>query len=443
MKILVNKSFVSLSLLSFVLVGILLLSLSDKYYRWGFINSDIIPFVLSVTVAVGLIILSYVIYCSILNPLSAFSFFIIGYGYSFVKFQYFTYELSLISNVVLISSILSFILGVFISVIIKNTMCPIKLSTKHRKMILLGTIGIGLGTFILEIYKIGYIPIMKIMTEDVYGKANEQLIPILHYFVMLFAIIPAWNYIYYKKGIINKIFLHGIFICATFIMLNFMSRQIILMFLLTFFLTYLHYNKVSRKKMILFVALPLIMFLGIGSLRLLHTEVDALEYLRGYTGVFYETSLVETYMSLYSTRNFYTFDLFVRNMEVCDYSSYGAYTFSPLLTITLMNRILGIEINPMFDSNKALGTYAIEPYMDFGFTGVFLINIGYGLICGIIYKGYLAKKVDSIIPWATLLFCILMMVFTNYFNMFYIWMVIALNKIIVKHDSETNICKVK
>ena len=435
-KVLVNKWFFLLGFFLILLALIFLKSVLTKYLSWGFSVSEILPFIFVTIFTLVIVMLSFLLYKKIINPISAFCVFILGYGFSFIKFQNIPYNISLLSNVILIVSIFSFLGGVFLSFYVRLNTPVLSFSFDFRKSFLYTIYLIGIFTFALEVIRWGYIPITQILVRDVYNETNNQLIPILHYFVMLFAIIPSWLYIYYRNRMISRKIFVLLALLAFFVLCNFFSRQLLLTFLITGLFTYIRYNKVSLKMKLLFTLLPVVMFIGIGALRLTTLDIDPLAFLRYFGEIPYETSTIETYMSIYSTRNFYTFESFVQNLQNLDYSSYGMYTFSPILTITLFNRLFGLEIDPVFDSNKGLATYAIEPYMDFGFCGVFIINILYGFVCGIIFKEYQQKKTDALVAWSILLFCILMTVFTNYFNMLYIWMVLFLNKFVISNKFE-------
>ena len=91
----------------------------------------------------------------------------------------------------------------------------------------------------------------------------------------------------------------------------------------------------------------------------------------------------------------------------------------------------GISINPNLNSFASLGTYAIDPYLDFGIIGIIVMNLFYGVITSLSYRKYLQRNERWILPYCLLFFCTIMAAFTNYFNTFFIWFVIIINFLLV------------
>ena len=53
-------------------------------------------------------------------------------------------------------------------------------------------------------------------------------------------------------------------------------------------------------------------------------------------------------------------------------------------------------------------------------------------LCSIIIQlGYKQNYLNAIVPWGMIVFCIAMLSFTNYFNMFFTWLVIILNLFLI------------
>lgn len=82
-------------------------------------------------------------------------------------------------------------------------------------------------------------------------------------------------------------------------------------------LCYMYYNLVSKRKLLIFMAIGILLFLAIGAVRLVTVTNNRsnTEYLPAYADTQYETNLLETYIALYSTNNFTTFKRFVRESD--------------------------------------------------------------------------------------------------------------------------------
>lgn len=194
------------------------------------------------------------------------------------------------------------------------------------------------------------------------------------------------------------------------------------------------YYVLSKKKFLIVLFLTLILFLGIGAIRLLTITYDDrsnVEYLKDYSDIDYDANLVEVYLGLYSTNNFTTLKRFVKTADDANYLGLGVYTFKPVFTLLGLSKFDSFDINKDLDSFSALGTYAIEPYLDFGLIGVIFINLFYGIFVSYTYKRYREGKERWIVPWGVMAFCLVMAAFTNFFNTFFVWFVLTLNFLIL------------
>jgi hypothetical protein len=274
---------------------------------------------------------------------------------------------------------------------------------------------------------------------DVYADTNDKLIPFVHYFVMLAALFPSWSFIYFKKGLIKKSsFIFYAFV-SIFVVLNYLSRQFILIFLISSGITYLFYNKVNFKKIaILFIVVGVVFFV-IGNIRINQLSVvketknyTVDEYMRNYSQAIVKTSLMESYFITYSSVRFNMLNNYISKQSEINYHSYGKYTLKPLISLLLLDRLGILEYNKEYTIEKDIPTYAIDPFLDFGFLGVIIINLIYGSISITCFLGFERKDILYIIPWVMIMFCIIMMPFMNYFNTFFVWFAVFINRIITK-----------
>lgn len=414
--------------------------LSNRYTGWAEVEQNhVFAFILLFFIAVTVVYWSYIKEKYVINPYSCYSIFIFFWGFSFLQINSKQVSLDYYSIYLLVLSILFFFIGVFLVDRIQAINFTLRVSKTNRKRIFFFAFFLSVITFLLEVISFGYVPLFRMFVVDIYNETNTKLFPLLHYFVMMSAIFPTWAFLLKKQQMITNKQYNIILLISMFILFNFLSRQLLLMFFFCFLFAYLYYNAISLLKMSLILLLPLIMFLSLGYIRLLtgigdHTS--QLDYLQDYAGTRHEANLLETYGALYASNNFTTFKEFVDKSSEEVYNGYGVYTFRPLITLSLVDKFGFAKINESYNSAKALATYAIEPYLDFSLFGVVICNIFYGFLSGYYYRLYKRKKQTAIVPWSILVFCIIMTPFTNYFNMFFVWLILFLNIAIIPNYNE-------
>lgn len=429
----IRRSGKLILIILFTFLMFLLFFVSRRYLQWGIDVSSILKFEIVSCLSIGVMLLSF---CKSnpITPYFLYSFFILLLGYSFIPLNQYNEILSSYDFILFVLTVLFFLSGIYCGEKLHLNIIPVPISIRNRLMMFWGLNVLAVIVFLLECLKLGFIPLTKIFSTNVYHAMNENAIPVLHYFVQAANIIPIWAYLLYKEDFISKKKRNVVVTISLFIIINSLSRQMWLMSMICFGLCYMYYYIVSKYKLLSFMAIGVLMFLVIGSIRLLTTINDDrsnTEYLQAYAGTQYETNLFETYLALYSTNNFTTFKRFVKESDEQYYRGYGVYTLRPIYTITFLNRIKGFDINPEFDSFSALGTYAIEPYLDFGICGVIVLNFLYGFVFAFAYKKYERKNYRWIVPWAIFAFCVLMAAFTNFFNTFFVWFILIFNFLIL------------
>ena len=421
-------------------LGLLLILqyLGERYSIWGIDYKSVFSFL-----SIAFISMSKILYDlfskegTILTPITLYCIFILLFGFSFLKINESNISLSTISILVLIISIVFFLSGICLGVYSK-TKYRILCNISGGVYVLKCLVWVSLIVFLLECLLLGYIPILNFFSTNVYGESNENAIPILHYFVQLANVIPIWLYVLYKESIISKRVLIKYSAITIFIAINSLSRQGWLLSMLCFCIAYNYYNTISRKSIVIAVFSFLFLFGIIGTIRamtIITSDISELEYMQGYAGTKYDTNLVETYLGIYSTNNFTTFDSFINNAKEENYLAFGAYMFRPIYSLLFLNKLDFFAINEKYDSLLSLGTYAIEPYLDFGIVGVIVLNLIYGFVAGRSYKMYKLKKCKYIIPWGIMAYCIIMSSFTNYYNTLFVWLIFFFNYLIMSSKS--------
>lgn len=432
MMIIIKRSREFYFLVSFAFLIICIFFIGQKYLQWGIDATSVFRFEIISCFAIGVMLFSFR-KSNPITPYFLYSFFILLLGYSFIPINQFNEILGIYDLVLLMLTVFFFLSGIYCGEKLHLNIVPILMPIYYRLVIFWGIFVLSILIFLLECAKLGFIPLTRFFSENVYREMNDNTIPILHYFVQVANITPIWAYLLWKKEFLSKKKRNIVIVISLFIIFNSLSRQMWLLTMVCLVLCYMYYNLVSKRKLLIFMAVGILLFLAIGAVRLVTVTDNRsnTEYLQAYAGTQYETNLLETYIALYSTNNFTTFKRFVRESDEQNYRGYGVYTLRPIYTITLLNRIAGFDINPQYDSFSDLGTYAIEPYLDFGIYGVAVLNFLYGLFLAFAYKKYEKKNYRWIVPWGALAFCVLMSAFTNFFNTFFIWFILMLNFLIL------------
>lgn len=329
----------------------------------------------------------------------------------------------------------------FVSTFLVGCMIPFRLRTSrivdspaYRLRLCDLLLVAALVVLVAEAILFGGFPLLLLTIQEVDSYAEMRLIPVAHYFVMLSAFLPSLYYYSYKEGVISR---RRLILCAllvVFILLNTLSRQIMIFGVVAFYLTYSRLNNVNESRLFaIIVGLAIVLFLGMGELRIgaINSSISPLEYLKIYSDV-PDTLPVNTFevtFNLYTSLNFNTFNNIVREL---DSFYFGAYTFRPILDITKINSIFGTGIPESRDTVKMLATIIADPYLDLGLPGVFIFALGYGIFGSYSYSAYKRRaNAAYTLLWATFAFVMVMAVFTNFFNLFFIWLCIGICLIIL------------
>lgn len=379
--------------------------------------------------AVGLLFYSNLCFRDPINPITAYSVYIFLFGYSIIPMSSMQKEYSFTTYAIIILSIISFLLPIFLNVKILNIKVPV-LGLKTRVKLLHFLLIASCLVFVLECVNFGFVPILEVASRNVYSETNKKLLPFLHYFIVLNSYIPCWAYIFYKKRVFTKKHFCVVLLISLFILMNYLSRQVYLLFGISFFIAYCYYNKVKFSSILKICLLVISLFLSIGFLKFHSPVTDSFsEYMRLIADIDNdEINLLESTFVEYSSKRYVALDLIVEAKDNLEYYGLGIYTFRPLLSLFLLEKFGLVNRIPELDSESLVTTYAADPYLDFGYLGVIVLNFFYGALALGCYQNFKGRKSVAIVSWSIILFCCFMGMFVNYYNTMLIWLGLSFNQ---------------
>jgi len=399
---------------------------------------EILPFTGFLLLAETITVFSIIRFNQIINPFTLYSLFIYIAGFSFliISDRQIDYDYHYILIIVL--SIAFFIAGGLVAMKtytfnLKSYIPP--LSQRLSLAFLLLVFIAGIGVFILEVGQLGYLPVFNLANAEVYQELNENEVTPLHNFIIVNSVLPAMFYILFKRKTIRFWqFLLLTAVCG-FIILNFFSRQIIVLFFFSMLIAYSYYKTIPLLKFFSIGVVCTVIFIVLGQLRGGSSEesnsMSVNDFLRDYGDITKPTNIIETYLSLYGAVNLTSGNGIVSDALRDDYVSYGLYTARPVLTIMPVDK--NAIYPPLYSSYTKLGTYLVDPFLDFRWIGVIGLNFLYGLFAMNSFKNYLAKNGEYyIVEWSLFIFCIFMCAFTNFFHMFFVAFFFIINRIAIK-----------
>lgn len=409
-----------------------------RYLSWGCTIGELIPFSAFLLVAESITVFSIIRFNQIINPFTLYSLFIYIAGFSFlmVSDRQIDYDYHYILIIVL--SIAFFIAGGLIAMktytfSFKSYIPP--LSQRLSLVFLLLVFVAGIGVFILEVGQLGYLPVFNLANAEVYQEINENEVTPLHNFIIVNSVLPAMFYILFKRKTIRFWQFLLLSAVSSFIILNFFSRQIIVIFFFSMLIAYSYYKTIPFLRFLSIGVVCTIIFIVLGQLRGGSSEesnsMSVNDFLRDYGDITKPTNIIETYLSLYGAVNFTTGNSIVSDALRDDYVANGLYTARPVITLLPMDK--NAIYPPLYSSYTKIGTYLVDPFLDFRWIGVIGLNFLYGLFAMNSFKNYIAKKGEHyIVEWTLFIFCIFMCAFTNFFHMFFVVFFFIINRLAIK-----------
>lgn len=420
-----------------VLIGIDVM-LCLRYAAWGANLSELVPFLLFIIAAEALIVYSLNEFGQLINPFSLYAIFVYITGFSFIMMSDRQQPYSLLFIRIITVSMTAFVVGGLVAH--KTTKLTFRnlipaLSPKVSFGFLLLLLVMGLAVFVMEIRQLGYLPVLNLGNAAVYDDLNENAVTPLHNFIVLNSVLPAMFYISYKRGLIPLWVFLACSLVSSFVILNFFSRQIIVLFFFSMLIAVSYYKKIPVLKLLSIGAVCIVLFIILGQLRG-GGDDDANassinDFLKQYAGINKPANIFETYLSLYGGLNFTTGNNIAELAVRDEYVSYGAYALRPVIGALPVD---ANQIYPMqYSSYALLGTYLIDPFLDFRWFGVVGFNFLYGFLSMNSFKNYLSRRSPYyIVEWSLFVFCIFMCSFTNYFNLFFVVFFFIINRLAIK-----------
>jgi len=431
-----GKNIILLILVTlFFIVDLLLVY---RYASWDSGLSELAPFLGFTLLAEVIIVYSIYTYGQLINPFTIYSVFVYTAGFSFIRIseKQLPYEWAFI--LLILISILCFIAGGLIaSKTFKFSMKNIlpRMNARLSFIFLLLMLIISIGVFVMEIRQLGYLPVLNLGNSAVYNDLNENQVTALHNFIVLNSVLPAMFYINYKKGHISFLLFLILAFVSGFIILNFFSRQIIIIFFFSMLIAVNYYRSIPVLRLIIIGAITLVIFIGIGQLRNSSDDteqsVSINDFLKEYNQITKPSNLLETYLSLYGGVNFSSGNTIIIQATNDGYYGFGVYSARPVVTLLPVNK--DAVYPPEYSSYIKLGTYLTDPFLDFRWAGVIILNLLYGYLSMNSFKNYLNRKSEYyIVEWSLFIFCIFMCSFTSFFHMFFIMFFFIINRIAIK-----------
>ncbi|WP_432712685.1 O-antigen polymerase [Pedobacter sp.] len=411
-----------------LLVGVFLVY---RNLNIGVEQSQVLNFGLYYLFGCLVLIFSLIKFKDAINPISIYVMFVFLMSYSYIRLSDMQLPYSISTVLVLNLSVFSYLTFASLDFNPKPFKF-LKLNNELKRILLYLICAASFFTFLIEVVSFGYLPVLQIGASDVYIETNAKLVPFLHYFIVLLAFIPAWSYVMFKETVITKKEFISLLIIALFILVNYLSRQLYLLLGITFFMSYSFYNYVNTKILVRGGLLVIALFMFIGFLKFnTETSISFTEFSRAAAGIQNENvSILESTFTEYSSKRFAALDKMIKFKDDNEYLGFGIYTMRPLVSLFLLEKTGVINRLPELDSEKNVGTYAIDPYLDFGLIGVLIINCIYGFLASRYYKQYHEKHPEAIVKFSIIIFCVLMGMFINYYNTMLIWLGLFFNKII-------------
>ena len=431
-----SKNIILIILVVFFFIADILLLF--RYASWDSGVDELLPFLGFTLIAEAAIVYSIYIYEQLINPFTIYSIFIYTAGFSFIKIssKQASYDAGFVLIVLL--SIVCFLVGGLIAsktfpFSFKNVLKRLTPGLSFAFLVLV--LIIGMSVFVMEIRQLGYLPVLNLGNTAVYNDLNENEVTPLHNFIVLNSVLPAMFYINYKKGHISFLLFLVLAFVSGFIILNFFSRQIIILFFFSMLIAVNYYRSIPVMRLMVIGAVTLVLFIVIGQLRNSSDDDDKSasvnDFLKEYNQVTKPTNLLETYLSLYGGVNFSTADKIIEEAVHDGYYGFGVYSARPAITVMPVNK--DVVYPATYSSYTQLGTYVTDPFLDFRWAGVVLLNLLYGYLSMNSFKNYLNRKSEYyIVEWSLFIFCIFMCSFTNFFHMFFIVFFFIINRIAIK-----------
>src|ERR1035437_3239916 len=153
----------------------------------------VLPFIIGYNFIIIINIFAYYFFKDYINPISAYSIFLFCFSFSFIPLSGLQLFFSVYGLTILIVSALAFFLGAIVFRKIRFLNLFPVFTNRSKKILLYFILGICVLSFLIEIFKIGYLPLLNVLKRDVYGDSNRAYTPLLNTFILLSSVIPVWS----------------------------------------------------------------------------------------------------------------------------------------------------------------------------------------------------------------------------------------------------------
>ena len=421
----------------FLILNICFYLLSLRYINLGFDKLQILYFTISSFISNCILFVGFKKFDTLLNPVSIYYPFLICFSYNFIILSDKQSTLSITGFLICFLSIVAYISTVLFPYkkvkLLRNV--NYSLQNKVKRDIYLFILLIAFVTFCIETYLIGYLPLLNSSNRDVYSDSNSNMVPLLHYFIIICSFMPSWGFILLRQKIINKKFFILSTVLVLFILANYLSKQVYLLLAISAIYTYDFYFKLNVKKITITVVSIIVLFILTAQLRFSNvTNIDIDAYYRMQAGIsntnitFYEAAMTE-----YSSNRFGALERMINYFEKSDFIGLGIYTLKPIHSLFFLEKAGLVNKPPELDSESLVGTYVADPYFDFGFFGVIFLNIFYGYLAVKYYFRMKNGDVNSVVKFSFVSFCLIMGMFVNFFNSMLFLLAIVFTNLLISN----------
>lgn len=400
-------------------------------------ESQVEKFIFNFNITTLIFIFGVIRFNNLLNPITLICLFMFSLSYSFIKLSTHQIELSSKTLYILYLSVFFYLLFASFKKIKTAPTILVNFSPSTRKNLLIGITIFGFIVYVFECLKSGYIPIFSMTSKNTYDDAVANVFTFFHYAVIILTAVPAWAYILYKEKIILKKMFIRISFVATFVTFNYLSKQTILFFMICSLCVYLLYNKINIKRYLNISIILVSVMLSVNYLRISSFDqsnvTDSTQFLKDVAGIesYKNVNLTEAMLIEYSSKRFSALEDMREYTDYQNFLGLGIYTLKPFTSLLFLEKTGTIKVDPRLDSITRVGTFVIDPYMDFGLIGVVILSSFYGFLTNRYYYQYLDNFRDAPIKYAVMIQFLVMAVFINYMNTFFVWTVFFINKLVI------------
>jgi oligosaccharide repeat unit polymerase len=359
---------------------------------------------------------------SLVNPITILTPLLFGFYYYQFNLSTKQSPLSAETLVIIISFFLFYLFGSCVKLVKANkqNFQPLIPNAKIPNLILIGI----LSVFGAESFMNGGFPILITIIHKINIYSDMKTIPILHYLPMLSSIMPATYYFLFKNNMASRKLFVFVICISIFVLLNMLSRQLMIFGLISYFFVYIRQNNIIADKVLFkWILVSGAVFFILGSIRYIAigSGGSELEYMKAFSSVPKEldVNMFDVTFNLYTSMNFSTLNHFVHDAGD---TFNGIYTFKAIIEIFRADLAFDIFYPPNLDGFSLLATVIADPYLDFGLVGVIVFAFIYGVLVSNAYRLYQRENnLGYSLLWGICVFLMIMSVFTNFFNTLFIW----------------------